>query len=56
MKGVPPSLNALKTEAKALKKASGGKHSDCLEQTARSYGFPNFNGAVSFYRRHEDAK
>lgn len=56
MKGVPPSLNALKIEAKELKKASGGKHSDCLEQTARSYGFPNFNGAVSFYRRHGEAK
>lgn len=56
MKGVPPSLNALKTEARALKKASGAKHSECLEQTARSYGFPNFNGAVSFYGRHGETQ
>lgn len=56
MSGLPPSLNALKTEAKDLKKASGKKHSECLEQVARSYGFPNYNGAVSFYGRQEQAK
>lgn len=56
MKGLPPSLNALKTEAKDLKKACGKKHHECLEQVARSYGFPNFHGAVSFYSRQEQAK
>ena len=53
MKGVPPSLNALKTEVKKLKKASGKPHHECLEEVAREYGFPNFNGAVSFYKRRE---
>ena len=56
MNGLPPSLNALKTEAKALKKASDKPHHACLEQVARSYGFPNYHGAVSFYSRQEQAK
>lgn len=55
MPGVPPSLMAMKTEAKDLKKTSGKKHSECLEIVARSYGFPNFNGAVSFYTRRGKA-
>lgn len=53
MSGLPPSLNALKTEAKDLKKTTGAKHSDCLERVAMSYGFPNYHGAVSFYGRQE---
>lgn len=53
MKGVPPTLSALKEEAKKLKKTSGKKHSECLEETARIWGFPNFNGAVSFYKRRD---
>lgn len=56
MRGLPPSLNALKTEAKGVKKATGKKHSECLELVAMSYGFPNYNGAVSFYSRREQTK
>lgn len=51
MKGVPPSLNALKVEAKSLKKTNGTKHSECLESVAKSYGFSNFHEAVKFYNR-----
>ena len=56
MRGIPPSLTALKTEVKELKKASGQKHSECLEQVARSYGFLNYNGAASFYSQQERVK
>lgn len=52
MKGLPPSLSALKAEAKTLKKATSGKHSDCLEKVARSYGFAHFHEAVKFYGRN----
>ena len=53
MKGLPPTLSALKTEAKVLKKASGKKHAECLEEVAKIWGFPNFNGAVSFYKKQD---
>lgn len=56
MKGLPPSLGALKQEAKFLKKETGQKHAECLEAVARSWGFPNFNGAVRFYERHSPGK
>ena len=52
MKGKPPSLTALKQEAKLLKKQTGAKHSACLEATARAWGFGSFNEAVRFYERH----
>lgn len=54
MKGLPPSLSAMKAEAKTLKKATNGKHSDCLEKVARSYGFAHFHEAVKFYERHAE--
>lgn len=54
MKGIPPSLSALKGEAKSLKKETHGKHSDCLEKVARSYGFAHFHEAVKFYERHAE--
>lgn len=50
MMGFPPSINAMKAEAKELKKSSGGKHQACLEAVARSYGFTNFNKAIEFYK------
>jgi hypothetical protein len=56
MAGLPPSITALKGEARDLKKASGKPHHECLEQIARSYGFPNYHGAVSFYSRQEQIK
>lgn len=52
MKGKPPSLTALKQEAKLLKKQNGEKHSYCLEATARTWGFGSFNEAVRFYEGH----
>lgn len=51
LKGLPPSLNALKMEAKALKKASGQSHTDCLESVARQYSFTNYPEAVEFYAK-----
>lgn len=50
MSGFPPSIAAMKAEAKELKKLSGGKHQSCLETVARSYGFVNFNKAIEFYK------